>query len=358
MLERTKGSGAPVRRRGFTLVELLVVVSIIALLIAILLPSLKRARENAKRIKCGANIRAIAQAALTYAADDPKEATIPIGEADELYPESYFCFYGWGGRGGKDDQPAPYTTSIWSGGNRMSANDRPLNHVLYKGGMKTKGGGLAGWRADCELDLELYNCPGDKTFPGMHLLGYKRSNRSSYDCFGTSYTANCFLVGVGGLGTSLSSNSMYRRPMSRVPNPANTLMYYENAARYAAYANNSIANGGEYEQTDCFWPYAYGAFTAKGYHGQDFHFNAAFGDGHAAYVKIKGHGLVHYAEGVVAATNRCILHRGIGYQWDTLPAALVPTHKKRYGDIEGHTDSPRPDTSGGGSGDYWDVVDK
>lgn len=67
LLNKRGGRIGAAARRGFSLVELLVVLGIIAVVISLLLPALNRARQQSKAIACQSNLRQIGQAMIIYA---------------------------------------------------------------------------------------------------------------------------------------------------------------------------------------------------------------------------------------------------------------------------------------------------
>jgi prepilin-type N-terminal cleavage/methylation domain-containing protein len=84
-------------RHAFTLIELLVVVAIVAMLLAIMLPSLGLARQNAKRVKCANNLRQLGYAFHMYA-HDYRGMALPLAYWSSDSPFGTF----WWGRSERD----------------------------------------------------------------------------------------------------------------------------------------------------------------------------------------------------------------------------------------------------------------
>jgi prepilin-type N-terminal cleavage/methylation domain-containing protein len=99
---------------GFTLVEMLIVIAIITLLIALLLPSVKKARESARNVTCMSNQRQLGIATISFAGDHGMH--MPGGDTDPwIGPERWQK--SWLGQGGSFHEMwsnAPHTGTLFA----------------------------------------------------------------------------------------------------------------------------------------------------------------------------------------------------------------------------------------------------
>jgi prepilin-type N-terminal cleavage/methylation domain-containing protein len=146
-------------RRGFTLLEVLVVVAVIALLVAVLIPSLARARRQAKQLVCQTNLHSIAAAWHAYFADYDGW----LLKSDKGIDNEQINYGGKQGSGGKS-----------YGSKADSPVDKPLNKYL-------------GIPLVIKTGAEPFKCPFDRG--GLYMLP------TCYDYFGSSYLMNLMLVG-------------------------------------------------------------------------------------------------------------------------------------------------------------------
>jgi len=126
--------------QAFTLIELLVVVAIISLLIAVLLPSLSRAKGQARRTVCQANMRSIGHGVAFYLNDN--NGVLPAAR-----------IYGAGGYA----RPASFHRPL---GAFIAETKRPLNRYLK--------------------NIDIFECPSDRGDPVIGAPSFFREHGTSY----------------------------------------------------------------------------------------------------------------------------------------------------------------------------------
>ncbi len=235
-------------RAAFTLIELLVVVAIIALLVAILLPTLQQVRYQARRVKCQVNLRNLAQAWSMY-----------LDEYSGRFPRGLNLDYNYGGQQGAG--------SRFYGGDPRFPVPKPLNSTLKLDPIVGTLLGPGGPRQDA-LGTEVFLCPSDR--------GSESVRPTNFDYYGTSYRTNHMIIG--------------KLPFKWPPDDPCDQVFERISNRLSELNQSDIQDTSRLAlMGDAGWVDAWRTDTAEPiewHHRTDTH-NVAFMDGHVAFTLIR-----------------------------------------------------------------------
>ncbi len=204
-------------RRGFTLVELLVVIGIIALLIGILLPALNRAREQSYKVKCLSNLHQIGLAMIMYtnANQGVFPSAAPNGGMNDQYAED---FVWWQGANLSNPKLA------WNSYNPAAPyyNTRPTQPTIGTTFQKYADQGALVQYMGSHFNAAVWTCPSDP------VAAHKVNSVGSTVCaYPYSYTMNIFLSCEIGPGSGAYAYMGHNVKMAGVRHSSDVIMMLE-----------------------------------------------------------------------------------------------------------------------------------
>jgi len=235
--ERRKRILPPNRWQAFTLIELLVVIAIIAILAALLLPALAKAKEKALVTQCLSNIRQVGVASWLYLSDFNDR--FPPGSTRN----GTVTQLSWVGNPGLR---SPYST--------LTAQERWLSEYLVKATPGAK--------------VEVARCPSDKK-------SYLGTGNSGYQDFGSSYLANIDYTLANDVYTLTArpkDSVVSSIKLSQVAKPSRFVVFSSWGAYWVGWRHWTISTA-PYPMADLLW------------HWKSYRWNTLFSDGHSAMIR-------------------------------------------------------------------------